>query len=400
MRFDNGLVSTSGRSAKGRRARSSHGGAGTGGKGRTLRKPDSRPERTEPAERRRIKKRGIALATAGLLFALGVAGLFSLVGVARVSVVQWVALLGATLVCQGALWLVPHLGLDERLTWDRHYIYLPMFVAALLLASYVYFTPEARYLMLMGWLAALLFTAGLAGFREIVALGALMTGAYLGAVLLRGSQGGSVSLPVESIRAGVFLGINVFGGFVSERLRGERRKMKELKEQLAERAVTDPLTGLRNRRYFEEFLESELARIRRYGGRCALAMVDIDSFKNYNDTLGHLAGDEVLKTLSRVLENRLRTSDVLSRYGGEEFAVIMVNTTRPDAAEVIDRLREYVEDHPFGGEEVQPGGTLTVSAGVAACPEDGTTYEELLRQADEALYRAKRRGRNRVHEAA
>lgn len=353
-----------------------------------------------PEERRRRKKRGIVLATGGLVFALAVGLLFDLVGVAEVSLEWWVALLLATLGVQGALWLVPHRGLDERLAWDPHYIYVPMFAAALLLGSYVYLVPAARYLILMGWFVALLFTAGLAGMKGTVLLGAAMTASYLAAVGLHATGAGRLNYSVELIQAAVFFGINVFGGVVAERLRRDRAKMKELREELAERAVTDALTGLRNRRYFEEFLQAELARLRRYGGECAVAMIDVDAFKNYNDSLGHMAGDDILRRLADLFNDRLRLSDVVARYGGEEFGVIMVNTARQDAVDVIERLREYVEHHPFEGEEVQPLGRLTISAGVAGAPEDGETYEELMKRADEALYGAKRRGKNRVQLAA
>lgn len=353
-----------------------------------------------PEERRRRKKRGIVLATGGLVFALAVGLLFELVGVAEVSLGWWSVLLLVTLGVQGALWLVPHRGYDDRLTWDPHYIYLPMFVAALLLGSYVFLVPEARQLILMGWFVALLFTAGLAGMKGTVLLGAAMTAFYLMAVGLHMLVEGTLNLPVELIQAAVFFGINVFGGVVAQRLQRDRAKMKELREELAERAVTDALTGLRNRRYFEEFLRAELARRRRYGGECAVALLDVDAFKNYNDSLGHLAGDQILRQLADLLNDRLRLSDVVARYGGEEFGVIMVNTGREDAVDVIERLREYVEDHPFEGEQVQPMGKLTISAGVAGAPEDGETYDELIKRADEALYRAKRRGKNRVQLAA
>lgn len=351
-----------------------------------------------PAEKRRSKELGVVLATGGLVFALVAVLLLRWLGEVRFSPELWSRAFVATIVVQGALWLVPRLELDERLTWDPHYVLVPMACAAALLGAYIYVAPAASALILMGWFAALLFTARLAGFRQIVALGTWMTAAYLGAVLLR-RHSWPTGLPVEFVKAGVFYGINVFAGLVSERLRRDRERVRELQEQLAERAITDPVTGLRNRRYFESYLESELARIRRYGGRCALAMMDLDEFKNYNDTLGHRAGDALLEELGGVLQEEIRTEDVVARYGGEEFAVVMVNTDREEGRKGAERIRRRIEEHRFPRGEIQPGGRVTVSLGVAVAPEDAESADGLVERADEALYRAKEGGKNRVHVA-
>jgi diguanylate cyclase (GGDEF)-like protein len=182
-------------------------------------------------------------------------------------------------------------------------------------------------------------------------------------------------------------------------LRRERAERRALREKLNEMAITDPLTGLYNRRHFEEILRAEISRIRRYGGHCSLAMIDLDFFKNYNDTLGHLAGDALLKELAALMMTHLRVSDVFARYGGEEFGLIMINTPRDEAILAMERLRVMVEGYPFRGGSIQPFGRLTVSVGVAGCPEDGLEYEDLVRKADAALYAAKRLGRNRVQVA-
>jgi diguanylate cyclase (GGDEF)-like protein len=151
-----------------------------------------------------------------------------------------------------------------------------------------------------------------------------------------------------------------------------------------------------NRREFERIMRSELDRIRRYGGSCTVAMIDVDNFKNYNDTLGHPAGDALLRELANVITWQLRQSDFIARYGGEEFALVMVNTPGLDALDVMERLRRNIESHRFPDEEIQPAGSITISAGLAAFPENGSTLEELLAHADQALYVAKSRGRNRV----
>jgi len=367
--------------------------------------PPSTPSpsgRHEPEEVQRIKKRGVLLATGGLLLALAVTWTLHAVGMVQMDTGQWEAAVGVTLVVQAVLWIFPHLGIDERLTGDPRYVYLPMLCAAALLSCYVYVAPGARYLLLMAWFVALLFMAGLAGLAEVIVLSAAMTLGYMGAlgVRARTSLGSDLQFAHEAVRAAVFLAINVYAGFVFQRLRGERKERGELRQRLMELAVTDPLTGLRNRRYFENILRSELSRIARYGGTCSVAMIDVDHFKNYNDTLGHLAGDEILRQLGQTLEERMRVSDVVARYGGEEFGLILVNTERADALEVTERLRDEIQARSFPREEVQPGRRLTISAGIATCPEDGADYEELIQKADEALYAAKAAGRNRVHVAA
>lgn len=346
-----------------------------------------------------MRGRGVLLATMGHLLAVAVLWGLTALGVSDVSRAEMVTLVTTMLTVQGALWLVARQGWAEDVAWDPHYIYGPIMASACLFAFYIYVAPEARYLMLMAWFVSLLFITGLAGFREVASLGSLMTALYMGVLWLQPAGEADISLAVEALHAGAFLAINTYAGLVFERLRQQRRETKELREQLAERAVTDPLTGLPNRRYLDEYLEAELARIRRYGGQCALTLIDVDNFKNYNDTLGHLAGDDVLRSLADVLQHHLRVSDVAARYGGEEFAVMMVNIDRGQAVEAAERLRNVIEDHTFAREEIQPSGNLTVSLGVAACPEDGDMAEELMREADQALYRAKREGKNRVHAA-
>ncbi|MEJ2503567.1 MAG: GGDEF domain-containing protein, partial [Gemmatimonadota bacterium] len=171
---------------------------------------------------------------------------------------------------------------------------------------------------------------------------------------------------------------------------------RRLRERLANMALTDALTQLPNRRHFEQVLRGELDRVGRYGGRCAVAMVDVDFFKHYNDAAGHLAGDTVLREIAGVMRREVRLHDMVARFGGEEFAMIMINTSKEEAVPILERLRLDVEAHPFRQRDVQPSGRITVSAGLAGFPDDGASYEEVLKQADDALYRAKREGRNRV----
>jgi diguanylate cyclase (GGDEF)-like protein len=125
-------------------------------------------------------------------------------------------------------------------------------------------------------------------------------------------------------------------------------------------------------------------------------MIDVDHFKNYNDRLGHPEGDALLRQLADVIRSGLRTGDLAARHGGEEFALVMINTRIQDAADVVERLRRAVEQTPFPHREIQPEGRVTVSAGVAEYPGDGDSDEAVVVAADSALYRAKAAGRNRV----
>jgi diguanylate cyclase (GGDEF)-like protein len=165
---------------------------------------------------------------------------------------------------------------------------------------------------------------------------------------------------------------------------------------LADAASTDGLTGLANHRTFQE----DLARMLRPGGHgpttVSLLMIDVDHFKSYNDTHGHPAGDEVLKQVAEVLMEGVRDGDLVARYGGEEFVVILPETSQGAGELVAERLREHVEAAEFANEHTQPMGQLTVSIGLATFPDAGLSPAELISAADQALYQAKRDGRNRV----
>jgi diguanylate cyclase (GGDEF)-like protein len=353
----------------------------------------------EHLEKRRIKKHGILLATSGLLLVSAVALILRGVGFAEFPLRAWSICLAATLTVQACLWLVPHLGWDAFLPWDPHYVYVPMFAASLQLNAYVLVVPQARYLILFIWFVASLFMAGLAGFSETVMLSAAMAAGYLAVLNRLIVRGVPMSLGFEHTFALAFFVCSVYSGIVFERLRRDRTEMNVLRRRLAELAHTDPLTGLPNRRQFESMLQAELAAVRRYGGQCSLGMIDVDFFKQYNDAHGHMAGDALLKVLAEVMRGQVRGSDLLARYGGEEFGLIMSRTSKVEAHRTVERLRAVVAGHAFADAGSQPGGRLTISAGVAASPDDGHDFETVLRRSDEALYAAKRNGKNRVESA-
>jgi diguanylate cyclase (GGDEF)-like protein len=165
--------------------------------------------------------------------------------------------------------------------------------------------------------------------------------------------------------------------------------------QLTEMAFRDQLSGLANYRSFEQRFNEEVKRAARYHRTLSLVMLDLDRFKNLNDTHGHLAGNSALEHLARVLRTEARETDFIARYGGDEFAVIMPETTKHDALSVAERIRARVEKSPVELPDVGPQ-RLTVSVGLATYPRDSNSTDGLLASADQALYASKAAGRNRV----
>ncbi len=167
-----------------------------------------------------------------------------------------------------------------------------------------------------------------------------------------------------------------------------------LYRQVEALAVTDALTGLYVRRHFLERAREELARSERHRLPCTLVMTDLDHFKQMNDAYGHLVGDAILKDVAQLLQRNLREVDLIARFGGEEFIMLLVETKAEHAMPVAQRLRQLVEIHPIRAYDELV--TQTISVGMASFPHDGRTIEALIEQADQALYAAKRAGRNRV----
>lgn len=347
---------------------------------------------------RQIKKNGVLLASAGLGLALLCLVYFRLAGLTvHGSIPVLGGLAGLTALVQAVLWWIPHRGWDRKLTADPDYVYVPLAAAALLLSAYIATVPEARDLLLIGWFAALMFGLRFLGFWDVIAFGILIVASYGVALSIHAGDPAvhDMTWQVEGTRGAVVLAIHVFAAGLFERVRRDRKEKEALRDRLAEESITDPLTGLYNRRYLRELLDSEINRSHRYDWPCSMTMIDLDHFKQYNDAHGHPAGDQVLQRVADVLRSEARDSDVVARYGGEEFATVMPNTDWEEARAAAERLRDAVEQESVDGEEVLPEG-LTVSVGVASYPEFAGSAEDLLQAADRALYQAKGRGRNRV----
>ncbi len=211
---------------------------------------------------------------------------------------------------------------------------------------------------------------------------------------------GSIQMAIDSIREGAYdfilkpLDIDTIRVRMSKAF--EFQSLYNKSQEYKKRATVDGLTGLWNFAHFQRLLAKEIERSRRYKYPVSLVMVDLDNFKRYNDTYGHISGNAVLMQVSTIFANFVRKADTVSRYGGEEFVIILPHTEKQYAYTLCDRLRKGVEKEPFDGEEAMPGGKITISSGVAAFPDDAATAEELIDRADKALYEAKRAGRNVV----
>ena len=173
-------------------------------------------------------------------------------------------------------------------------------------------------------------------------------------------------------------------------------QLKKLYKIKSEEAIRDGLTNVYNYRYFVRELRKEVARTKRYNTPFSLIMLDIDFFKEYNDLHGHLEGDEVLRAISRLLILNTRTTDIVARYGGEEFVIILPGIKKKEAVTFAQKLRRLVKDYQFPDKVHKVPCSLTISLGVASCPEDSEDAVDLVRMADQALYKAKQQGRDRV----
>lgn len=161
-------------------------------------------------------------------------------------------------------------------------------------------------------------------------------------------------------------------------------------------SIRDPLTGLFNRRHFMKTAAEALNKAANYNFSLSLCIFDIDHFKNYNDTNGHLMGDELLKELGSLLKQKSRSTNIICRYGGDEFMILLSETDGEQSKLFARKLTEAITSYPFKNKKKQPLGTISISGGMASFPENGRDIEELLKKADIALYASKKAGRGRI----
>lgn len=204
--------------------------------------------------------------------------------------------------------------------------------------------------------------------------------------------------PLKDDKGRIIMWIGVAVDIHEQRQRQEleeyRKRLEEANLQLESLATTDCLTRLNNRQAFQEKLTEEVKRTHRYASPLSLLLLDVDHFKEFNDTYGHPAGDDALRDMGRVLEKSTRNTDFVARYGGEEFAILMPGTDQKGAMASAEKIRKAVEDCPWRRKKI------TVSIGVATIESTNADGAALVEEADEALYLSKREGRNCVHIAA
>jgi len=217
------------------------------------------------------------------------------------------------------------------------------------------------------------------------------------AVLQEGG-GFFASRQVMSLLAYYFMFVFTYfvSGYLSQNLHRNEELLQDLLRQTRELSVTDGLTGLYNQMHFFDLLGRETRKSQRHGLSFSLIMFDVDHFKNFNDRHGHLRGSETLQGIAAVMKAKFRSTDLLAKYGGDEFVIILPQTDKVGAYLAAERLRESVEKKPFPGAETQPHGRITISIGLASYPEHGQSDDEILNRADKALYFAKESGRNRT----
>lgn len=172
-------------------------------------------------------------------------------------------------------------------------------------------------------------------------------------------------------------------------------ELYQLKEQFKQQARTDALTGLYNRRYFIEQAEKEFNRATRHNETISLIIIDVDHFKHINDEFGHLTGDEVLKSLANNLKSMVRVEDTPARIGGEEFAILLPQTSSEHALNMAERIRQYHSDFPCIGIDSATH-SITLSIGVSTLLAHDINFDSLFSRADKALYQAKESGRDKV----
>lgn len=279
---------------------------------------------------------------------------------------------------------------------------LPQMVAAVVAqVTFVAWAPEVGFFFLLGLFITLSFGALQLTLRQFIGMSSFCVLTTGMAIYVAGDRlAFPVSTPVE--QGLVWLGfaavllrytyLHVYVSRLRETLHERNKELAGINEQIALMACLDELTRVYNRRHMSTLIIDEIKRVDRNGPGFCIAMLDVDHFKHVNDSFGHLKGDEVLKAFAETVQTKLRATDKLGRYGGEEFLVLLTSTPAEAAPIAAERIRAAVAERDWG--VIAPGLNLTVSIGLAAFCK-GDSMEQLVGRADVALYAAKRSGRNR-----
>ncbi|MDI6689394.1 MAG: GGDEF domain-containing protein [Actinomycetota bacterium] len=269
---------------------------------------------------------------------------------------------------------------------------LLVFISLAFVSLLIYYTRELQlywYLYIIPiFIAALTFDVVGAIVTGLLSIGLMALWLYR-EVSLGLITGNLVNLIYEiSLGTFIFFVSGIIFGFLSAKQKAQQALLERL-------SIHDKLTGLYNYSYFIDRLNEEVKRADRFGMPLSLIMIDIDHFKEFNDTFGHVKGNKLLNRLAKIIRRRLRDIDIVARYGGEEFAVLLPGVAK-EAGIVAERIRKAVEAEEFEGDVENPRVKKTISAGVAIYPYNAGDDTELIVNADQALYSAKESGRNRV----
>ncbi len=283
----------------------------------------------------------------------------------------------------GRGWLIPDApgGVRSARAWQ---VLVPFAIGVVILVGIADFLTGARFSMLLFYLAPVVLVSWFGGIGPGAALSASSAVAWLlSRSLVEGSLPDVMSYWNSFEKFGIFL---VVAYVVS--MQSALRRLLEREKELSR---TDSLTGLMNRRAFNEQVEAEIVRARRYGRPFSLAYMDLDDFKEINDAYGHDAGDRVLRTVARTLDGSLRSTDFVARLGGDEFAILLPETGVEAAAGVMGKARERMEGIRGPG-----GSSVNASIGVFTCEKPPDSSDRLLTMADALMYSAKKKGKNRI----
>jgi diguanylate cyclase (GGDEF)-like protein len=350
---------------------------------------------------RRLRRRRQTLITAGASHLINVALLAVFAAAGTISNTLLIAFtLCAS--CKLAIFMaISESGMSDR--WKDHFFAAPYTAATCaMMLAFIAMAPEVAIV----FLCAFFLIANVVAFRAEPLRGALACLVMIGGVLALYMLA-DLPLTVPSRNALERLGtlltfaatlsrimfINIFASRMRDNLYRRRAELETAYKRIEELAEVDELTGALNRRSIMRLLDDEVARCQRTGVACTVALIDLDHFKQVNDRFGHLTGDEVLRTFAISVFANIRTIDKFGRFGGEEFLMVLPETSHDSGTRMLDRLRAIVELLDWSA--FSDGLTVTISAGVATL-RPGDTSESLLARADLALYAAKERGRNRI----
>jgi len=316
---------------------------------------------------------------------------------------EWQAIYGyiiAVPIINIGLYIVFRTGLNLKMP-DPSLTSVQICISMLMVMYGMYYANEARGALLLVYVIILLFGIFRLNTRSFLYVSAFTLLTYGGDIaLLHIYRPQSVNFKIEYLQWGllalVLVVFSIIGGYISslrQKLSISKSQQAKSIELIKDMAIRDELTSIYNRRHLMELLDYEKNRSLRGGGNFCLAMLDIDYFKNVNDTYGHLAGDEVLRAVATMINKSLRNTEFCGRYGGEEFLIVLTQTDIKGALICAERVRTNIENILFP--DLSSDFKVTVSIGLSEY-QRGENVEEIISRADEALYRAKKGGRNRV----